>query len=274
MSSGKGIIDEDALNIFTDGSSFPHKKRAAGVGIRYVWVNESGDEEVEDYAPTGWQKATIDEMELEACVVALKEANRIFDDITRFKRILMFSDSRYVVDNYTRAMKTWPNRAWKGSNGMPVENIDSWKRLRKLVDKLPVRVDVEWVQAHKSNVHNKAADRLARESAAMPFNKPLSQSDTTRKWSDRNTKRGCISIEGQSIKIRIISREYVKKANTYEYRYEVIDSNDNAFKDLDFIFCDEILSRNKCLYVRFNSEQSRPFIVEVIEELDCSEYKY
>ena len=153
----------------------------------------------------------------------------------------MFSDSRYVVDNYTRAMKIWPNRAWKGSNGMPVENIDSWKKLRRLVNKLPVRVDIEWVKAHKSNVH---------------------------------TKRGCISIEGQSIKIRIISREYVKKANTYEYRYEVIDSNDKAFKDLDFIFCDEILSRNKCLHVRFNAEQSRPFIVEVIEELDCSEYKY
>ena len=51
MASGLGIIDEYALNIFTDGSSYPKKKRAAGVGVCLVWVNESGDAEVEEYAP-------------------------------------------------------------------------------------------------------------------------------------------------------------------------------------------------------------------------------
>ena len=37
-----GIHDEEALNIYTDGSSFPGKKRAAGVGVVLMWVNEAG----------------------------------------------------------------------------------------------------------------------------------------------------------------------------------------------------------------------------------------
>jgi ribonuclease HI len=272
--SGQGIIDEYALNIFTDGSSYPDRKRAAGVGVRLVWVNEDGNEEFEDYAPTGWQKATVDEMEIEACIVAIQEATNTFPDLKRFKRILIFSDSRYVVENYVRAMHVWPNKRWLGANGMPVENIDLWKRLKREVNKCPIKVDIEWVKAHKSNKHNQAADKLAKQSAAMPFNRPLSNSETTSKWSDRKTKRGCVPVIGQETKIRIVSREHVKRAKTNEYRYEIIDPDDKSFKDLDFVYCDEFLSRNKCYRVRFNTEQGKPFIVEVLEELDCSKYKY
>ena len=53
MISGAGILDEDALNIYTDGSSYPDKKRAAGIGLSFVWVNDAGLEEICDYAPTG-----------------------------------------------------------------------------------------------------------------------------------------------------------------------------------------------------------------------------
>ena len=274
MSSGLGIIDEDALNIFTDGSSYPNKQRAAGVGVHLVWVNEDGHEETSDYASTGWEKATIDEMEIEACIVALIEARHLFNDLRRFKKILIFSDSSYVVNNYFKAMNVWPNQRWLGANKMPVANIDIWKRLRKEVNNCAIRVDVEWVKGHKSNLHNRAADKLAKQSASMPFNKPLSSSETTKKWSDRKTIRGCVPMDGRETKIRIVSREHVKKAKTNKYRYEVIDPDDDSFKDVDFVYCDEYLSRNKCYQIRFCSEQNKPFIVNVICELDSSEYKY
>jgi len=274
LASGLGIIDEYALNVFTDGSSYPKKQRAAGVGVCLVWVNESGDEEFEEYSPPGWQNATIDEMEIEACIVGLKEAKRILKDKVHFKRVLIFSDSIYVVDNFFKAMHIWPNKRWLGSNGMPVENIDLWKRLRREVNKCPIKVNIEWVKGHKSSKYNRAADRLAQQSAEMPIKKPLSYSDTTKKWSDQSTRRGCVPVLGQKIKIRIISREYKKYARTFEYRYEVIDPNDKSFKDIDFVYYDEYLSRNKCFQVRFNAEQQRPFILEIVEELECSEYKY
>ncbi|WP_405241502.1 RNase H family protein [Lentisalinibacter salinarum] len=274
MASGLGIPDEDALNIYTDGSSYPNRQRAAGVGIRFVWVNERGDEETEDYAPVGWQKATIDEMEIEACTVALKEARRLFANLSRFSRVLIFSDSTYVTSNFIKAINIWPKRAWRGATGRPVENIDLWKRLRKEVNACPIRVDVEWVKAHKSNVHNRAADKLAEQSASMPFNRPLSVSETTRKWSGRKTRRGCVPIAGQKLKIRIVSREYKKHSRNYEYRYEVIDPTDQSYQDVDFIRFHEGLSRNKCFLVQLNSDSTNPCIDEIIEELDPADYKY
>lgn len=274
MTTGLGILDEYALNIYTDGSSFPNKQRVAGVGVRFVWVNESGDAETEDYAPVGWQKATVDEMEIEACTVALKESRRLFKDMSRFRRVLIFSDSIYVTGNFVKAMNVWPNRAWRGANGVPVENIELWKRLRKEVNACPIRVNVEWVKGHKSNIHNRAADKLAKASASMPFNRPLSISETTRKWSDRKTKRGCVPIAGQQIKIRIISREYKKHAKVYEYRYEVIDPADKSYRDVDFVRYSQGLSRNKCFLVRVNSDQNNPCIEELIEELEPRVYKY
>ncbi len=274
MRTGKGIIDEYALNVFTDGSSFPKKQRAAGVGVCIVWVNENGDEESEEYAPPGWQQATIDEMEIEACIVGLQEAKRFLTQKNDFKRILVFSDSKYVVDNFFKAMHIWPKKKWLGANGMPVENIDLWKRLRKEVSKCPLKVEMEWVKGHKGHKYNRAADKLARQSAEIPFNKPLSHGETTKRWSNRSTRRGCIPVMGQELKIKIVSREYKKKAKVYEYRYEVIDPTDRSFKDLDFVYYDEYLSRNKCIKVRLNNEQRKPFIIEVIEELEYSEYKY
>ncbi len=274
MRKGLGIIDEEALNIFTDGSSKPKQKRNAGVGFRLVWVNEQGNEETdEDFVP-GWQSATIDEMEIKACTEGIRHAKKHFSDLKRFKKIILFSDSMYVVNNFTKAIKVWSNCKWKKQNGMTVANVDLWKELRKEVNSCPLRVYIEWVQGHKDNVHNAAADALATESALMPVNKPISSSVTTKKWSKRSTKRGCITVSGQITKIRLISREYLNKDKVYEYRYEVIESNDEFYQYLDFIYCEEGLSRNKCYEVRFNDNQSKPAIDEIISDLDCSKYKY
>jgi hypothetical protein len=170
-------------------------------------------------------------------------------------------------------MRIWPQKAWRGASGTPVENIDLWKRLRKEVNTCPLRVDVRWVKGHKSNLFNRAADKLAKQSAAMPFNKPLSISQTTSKWSDRKTIRGCVAFDGRLVSIRIISTEYKKYAREYEYRFEVIDPADVSFKDVDFVRYKHVLSRNKCLLVRLGSDQQRPRIEEVLEELNPDDFK-
>jgi ribonuclease HI len=270
--SGAGIHDEYALNIYTDGSSFPAKQRAAGVGAYFLWVDEDGHAQTHGYSPTGWTSATIDEMEIVACTIGLAEADQLFPDMSRFKKIIIFSDSTYVTNNFSYAMNVWPARGWKKTNGTHVENIDLWKRLRKAVYACPVRVEVKWVKAHKANLHNRAADNLAKQSAAKPFNRPLSINQTTRKWSPRKTKRGSIPIQGQEIKIRIIGTEYKRRDKTFEYRYEAIDPASASFQDLDLIRHDQILSRNKCFLVRLNADPKNPRIEEVITELNPDDY--
>lgn len=153
-----------------------------------------------------------------------------------------------------------------------VENVELWKRLRKVVQSFPIRVEVKWVKGHKTSVHNRAADKLAKQSATMPFNRPLSVSQTAKKWSDQKTIRGCVPVQGQQVKIRIISTEF-KSREDYEYRYEVIDPSDASFKCVDFVRFDQPLSRHKCLLVRFNSDRASPRIEQVIEELDQAQMR-
>jgi ribonuclease HI len=109
-------------------------------------------------------------MEIQACIVGLQEATRVFSDLSRFKKVLLFSDSQYVTENFVSAMNVWPKRAWRGANGTPVKNVDLWKRLRKEVNACPLRVEVRWVKGHKSNVYNRAADKLAKKSAGGCLN--------------------------------------------------------------------------------------------------------
>jgi hypothetical protein len=40
------------------------------------------------------------------------------------------------------------------------------------------------------------------------------------------------------MRVRVISREYIRKAMIGEYRYEVIDTDDPNFKDVDFAYCE------------------------------------
>ena len=66
--------DEDALNIYTDRSSFSGP-RVGGIGIVFVIINDAGGEEVvNEFVYPGYRQATNNEMELEACIKGLEEA--------------------------------------------------------------------------------------------------------------------------------------------------------------------------------------------------------
>ncbi len=60
------------MNIYTDGSCFQRPRRG-GIGIRYIIINDAGDEEWQDECPPGYKQATNNEMELLACIVALRD---------------------------------------------------------------------------------------------------------------------------------------------------------------------------------------------------------
>jgi len=121
------MIKEDALNVYTDGSSYSGP-RSGGIGIRFVTVDDAGDEVVEDFPMPGYKSATNNCMELYACVVALKQASK-YPKISKLNRICIFTDSRYVVDNYSTAIYQWPKQKWMTKSGTPVLNADLWKKL-------------------------------------------------------------------------------------------------------------------------------------------------
>jgi len=71
-------VIENALNIYTDGSSLPHP-RSGGIRIRFVTDDAQGEEVIENVELPGYKNATNNQMELYACVAALKEALRYKD---------------------------------------------------------------------------------------------------------------------------------------------------------------------------------------------------
>lgn len=118
-------IDESALNIFTDGSS-QGKPRAGGIGIRYVTIGEDGNELVEDGYFLGYPGATNNQMELLACIRALEYARK-YSLVAGFDKVIIWTDSLYVADNYLKSIFEWPNSKWCTRDGRPVLNAQHWK---------------------------------------------------------------------------------------------------------------------------------------------------
>jgi len=47
----------DDLIVYTDGSMFSKPRRQGGIGIRFVWADGNGEEQTDDYSPSGWVNA-------------------------------------------------------------------------------------------------------------------------------------------------------------------------------------------------------------------------
>lgn len=263
-------LDDNALNIYTDGSCLSHPRRG-GIGYRFVTVDEDGEEVVHDSAHPGYREGTNQEMELQACVEALHEAmgprSRI--ELSRFRKIVVYTDSTYVKENLNNARSAWPQAGWTTKTGTPVRNAELWKKLARLTtQRYGPRVDFVWIKG-KTSQHAKAVDKLAKESAGLPLNPPLRPSRVRRKITSNQVVPGSVGMEGQLEEIRIIDDEYLPLSQTHAYRYEVVSAESPYFELVDFIYSDRsmILSAGHIYEVRFNEATDNPRIVEVLNEV-------
>jgi ribonuclease HI len=259
------MIYEDALNIYTDGSSL-QKPRRGGIGIRFIWIDDSGNEAEKDVIPTGYKSATNNQMEIQACIIALREALGM-QILKKVSRIVIFTDSQYVKDNYQRAMFAWPKSQWRGVCGRPILNADQWKELTKYIKKVGKRVDFEKVKAHSNDKHNKAVDKIANISAKAPLNNPLTNVRVRRKITTESVEVGCVKMLGQRISIRIISGEKLKVQKIYKYKYEIVSKNNPFSKKVDIAFSGHMLREGHSYSVRFNIDTNNPRIEKVFREI-------
>lgn len=262
------MVYEKTLNIYTDGSSLS-KPRRGGIGVRYVTINDQGDEDIQDDTFLGYEGATNNEMELLACIKGL-EGSLNHPSFSVVDRICVFTDSMYVTNNVPRAKFEWPKRRWCNSDGRPIENSELWQDLLRLLKRISKRVDFEWVKGHAKNQHNKAVDKLAKQSAKGVLNRPLKVATVRRKHSAATVQRGCVSMRGQTMSIRIITDGYMRVQRLYKYKYEVLPSAGEDGGKVDWIFHDSkpCLRAGHHYEVRVNADSKNPRIVEVIQELE------
>jgi ribonuclease HI len=264
-------LRDDAINVFPDGSSRSGPRRG-GVGFRIVTFDAVGNEVHDDQWLPGYKSATNQQMELMACIEGIRGALK-HDRLSEYKRIQLFTDSRYVVDNLNNAKFAWPKSRWCRAGGAPVLNADLWKSLTKIMrEASPCKIEIDWAKG-KSNPHNKAADQLAKISSANAVKRPLAPAFARRKKSNQSTISGSIRMEGQEMDIRVMDPLAIRRHHLTRYRYEVLSPASPYFGNLDFIFADSELDIRAGHHyrVKVNTDTKNPRIVALIAELERPE---
>jgi len=96
---------------------------------------------------------TNNRMELTAAIQGLQA-------VPPGSKVLIHTDSQYVIKGITTWIHGWKQKNWKTAGGGPVKNVDLWQVL-EIVQALHVEVEWVWVKGHAGNPGNEMADRLA-----------------------------------------------------------------------------------------------------------------
>ena len=102
----------------------------------------------------GEQNTTNNRMELTAAIEALKALNGS-------REVVIYTDSKYVMDGIERWLPAWKQRGWKTAAKKPVKNQDLWEELDRLSNGHVIQW--KWVRGHTGNPGNEAADALANQ---------------------------------------------------------------------------------------------------------------
>ncbi len=95
-------------------------------------------------------------MELTATIKALNHL--------RYKsNIIIFTDSKYVIDGINNWILKWKQNNWKTANKSEVKNKELWLDLYECINYH--NVDWEWVKGHSGDILNEEVDKIAREEA-------------------------------------------------------------------------------------------------------------
>ena len=131
--------------IYTDGAC----RGNPGPGGWGVLI-ENGESSKQLYG--GDISTTNNKMELTAAIMALKEIKEPCE-------IILYTDSKYVLQGIEEWIHNWKKRGWRGANKKPVKNIDLWKKLDELRDEHNIKWN--WVKGHSGDPGNETADMLA-----------------------------------------------------------------------------------------------------------------
>lgn len=134
------------VEIFTDGACSGNPGPGGwGVLLRFG--------KVEKELSGGENPTTNNRMELMAAIQGLEA-------LTKPSRVHLTTDSKYVMDGFTKWLPAWKARGWKTADKKPVKNQDLWERLDAVIQKHEVAFF--WVRGHNGHDENERVDELAR----------------------------------------------------------------------------------------------------------------
>lgn len=144
-------MTEPQVHIYTDGAARGNPG-PGGYGIVMEWVGKPYKKEF----AKGFKHTTNNRMELLAVIDALKKLKNPGTSV------LVFSDSKYVVDSVTKGwVFGWEKKSFKDR-----KNVDLWKEF--LVEFRKHKVDFKWIKGHNNHFQNERCDLLAVEASKQP----------------------------------------------------------------------------------------------------------
>lgn len=145
--SGELSADVPMVNIFCDGACSGNPGPGGyGAILRY----NSHEKEISG----GAVQTTNNRMELSAAIEALRQ-------LTRPCRVVITTDSQYLVKGMTEWIVGWQHKGWRNSKREPVINRDLWEDLLALARQHTI--SWQWVRGHDGHAENERCDCLARE---------------------------------------------------------------------------------------------------------------
>jgi ribonuclease HI len=138
---------KNSVTIYTDGACRGNPGPGGwGVSLRYNGsIKNLYGAEVE---------TTNNRMELMAAIIGL-------ESLTRPCKVVVYTDSKYVLEGITSWMVNWKSRGWKTATKKPVKNIELWQRLDAATDSHDI--SWQWIKGHTGDEGNEMADALANQ---------------------------------------------------------------------------------------------------------------
>lgn len=135
------------VEMYTDGACRGNPGPGGwGVLLRYGGVEKT--------LHGGESMSTNNRMELTAVIKGLEA-------LTKPCKVLITTDSKYVLQGVTEWMENWKARGWRTASKKPVLNVELWKQLDELVAQH--NIDWSWVKGHSGHAENEIADQLANK---------------------------------------------------------------------------------------------------------------
>ena len=126
------------------------------------------------------QNTTNNRMELTAAIKTLEKL-KTYKLKDNFK---LRTDSKYVIEGYTKWIINWKRNGWKTSSGKSVQNLDLWQK----IDQLRINgLVMEYVKGHSGDKQNDRVDKIATNySKGISLESNLKESEYSADFFEKN----------------------------------------------------------------------------------------
>ena len=126
------------------------------------------------------QNTTNNRMELTAAIKTLEKL-KTFKLKKNFK---LRTDSKYLIEGYTKWIINWERNGWKTSSGKSVQNLDLWQK----IDQLRINgLVMEYVKGHSGDKQNDRVDKIATNySKGISLESKLKESESSGDFFEKN----------------------------------------------------------------------------------------